>query len=116
MGWCPVGRVGVVAGTARGSAGEVSSTSLDRSHGDPSLYRGRAVGRHDETRPTANSARSSSRSTACWDSSGSNYGGGDVDHGRLTLGRVCRPPGPAVGILLTSAASLPHEAAHLQIP
>src|SRR3982074_2942520 len=34
MGWCPVGRVGVVAGTARGSAGEVSSTSLDPSHGD----------------------------------------------------------------------------------
>src|SRR5258708_25509062 len=62
-GWCPVGRVGVVAGTARGSAGEVSSTSLDRSHGDPPPYRGRAVKRHDETRPTANSAGSSSRSS-----------------------------------------------------
>ena len=57
-----VGRVGVVAGTARGSAGEVSSTSLDRSHGDPPPYRGRAVKRH-KTRPTANSARSSSRSS-----------------------------------------------------
>src|SRR5260370_30518725 len=63
MGWCPVGRVGVVAGTARGSAGEVSSTSLDRSHGNPPPYRGRAVKRHDETRPTANSSRSSSRSS-----------------------------------------------------
>src|SRR6267142_2091600 len=63
MGWCPVGRVGVAAGTARGSAGEVSSTSLDRSHGDPPPYRGRAVKRHDETRPTANSSRSSSRSS-----------------------------------------------------
>src|SRR5882757_7294432 len=63
MGWCPVGRAGVVAGTARGSAGEVGSTSLDRSQGDPPPYRGRAVGRHDETRPTANSARSSSGST-----------------------------------------------------
>src|SRR3979490_1726818 len=63
MGWCPVGRVGVVTASARGRAGEAGSTSLDRSHGDPPPYRGRAVGRHDETRPTANSARSSSRSS-----------------------------------------------------
>src|SRR5271169_6023775 len=68
MGLCPAGRVGVVAGTARGSAGEVDSTSLDRGHGVPPPYRDRAMGRHDETRPTANSARSSSRfsrSTIC---------------------------------------------------
>src|SRR5258708_25139937 len=63
MGWCP----------ARPSWGwspaplaevrdKVGSTSLDRSHGDPPPYRDRAMGRHDETRPTANSARSSSRS------------------------------------------------------
>src|SRR5260370_4847163 len=53
-GWSPAGRGEV--------QDKVGPTSLDRSHGDPPPYRDRAIGQHDETKPTANSARSSSRS------------------------------------------------------